>query len=118
MPLETTAADATAAGWATAGSVVEAIAVVEATAVPDNKSFGHERHSEDCPLLELQIPSEFQGVCQIDSPFATLPAVLQAQMRAAGLVQESVDADVPEFWAAAEGRRFFCEDAAGRMALF
>ena len=33
-------------------------------------------------------------------------------------VQETHDAGAPDFWAAAEGKLFFREDATGRMALF
>ena len=47
----------------------------------------------DDKSLELQLPSDFQGVCQIDSPFAALPKALRAQMRAAGLVLAGVDTE-------------------------
>ncbi len=67
--------------------------------------------------LQLELPSEFLGVVQMDGPFAALPEVLRAQMRKAGLVQRRAD-EVPDFRPSAEGRLVFREEVGtGRLAL-
>ena len=59
-----------------------------------------------------------QSVWAFPFQYNPVTKVLRARMRAAGLVQRGAEC-CPDFWPAAEGKRFFSEDAAtGRMMLY